>query len=233
MSAQTDCEMLSIEVMEAYAEKYNLSGSKVAELFHKNQVLEKMLIQHEYLHQVSFEEVLEFVENAIADESRELVVYHGTCSEFENVDLSKSHNRRDFGKGFYTTILQSQSKEWAYRLSLREKKNDYYVYEFVFEEVPALNVKRFDRLNEEWLEFIKINRSKGGLQHDYDVVIGPVADDNTMETVQLYMANILTATEAVERLRYNNVNNQVSFHTEKALQYLKLVGRSSYARKDI
>lgn len=233
MSAQTDCEMLSIEVMEAYAEKYNLSGSKVAELFHKNQVLEKMLIQHEYLHQVSFEEVLEFVENAIADESRELVVYHGTCSEFEKVDLSKSHNRRDFGKGFYTTILQSQSKEWAYRLSLREKKNDYYVYEFVFEEVPALNVKRFDRLNEEWLEFIKINRSKGGLQHDYDVVIGPVADDNTMETVQLYMANILTATEAVERLRYNNVNNQVSFHTEKALQYLKLVRRSSYARKDI
>lgn len=53
MSAQTDCEMLSIEVMEAYAGKYNLSGSKVAELFYKNQVLEKMLIQHEYLHQVS------------------------------------------------------------------------------------------------------------------------------------------------------------------------------------
>ena len=119
------------------------------------------------------------------------------------------------------------------RLSLREKQNDYYVYEFLFEEVPALKVKRFDRLNDEWLEFIKKNRSKGGLQHDYDVVIGPVADDNTMETVQLYMENILTAEEAVERLRYNKVNNQVSFHTEKALQYVKLVRRVSYARKDI
>ena len=75
MSAQTDCEMLSIEVMEAYAGKYNLSGNKVVELFQKNQVFEKMLIQHEYLHQVSFEEVMEFVENAIADDSRELVVY--------------------------------------------------------------------------------------------------------------------------------------------------------------
>lgn len=71
------------------------------------------------------------------------------------------------------------------------------------------------------------------MQHDYDVVIGPVADDNTMETVQLYMANILTAEEAVERLRYNKVNNQVSFHTERALQYVKLVRRVSYARKDI
>ena len=47
MSAQTDCEMLSIEVMEAYAGKYNLSGNKVVELFQKNQVFEKMLIQHE------------------------------------------------------------------------------------------------------------------------------------------------------------------------------------------
>ncbi len=65
----------------------------------------------------------------------------------------------------------------------------------------------------------------------------PGLDTYTMpdkkETVQLYMANILTAEEAVERLRYNKVNNQVSFHTEKALQYVKLVRRVSYARKDI
>ena len=158
---------------------------------------------------------------------------YGTCFEFEKIDLNKSHNRRDFGKGFYTTVLRLQSKEWAYRLSLREKKDKYYVYEFLFEEESALKVKRFDTLNEEWLEFIKLNRSEGGLQHDYDVVIGPVADDNTMETVQLYIASILTAHEAVERLRYNQVNNQVSFHTEKALKCLKLVRRSSYARENI
>lgn len=233
MSAQADCEMLSVEVMEMYADKNKLSGDEVAELFHKNQVFEKMLIQHEYLHQISFEEVMEFVEKVIAEDSRELILYHGTCSEFSKVDLNKSHNRRDFGKGFYTTILQTQSQEWAYRLSLREKKSKYYVYELLFEEVSALKVKRFDTLNEEWLEFIKLNRSKGGLQHDYDVVIGPVADDNTMETVQLYIANILTATEAVERLRYSKVNNQVSFHTQKALRYLKMVRRSFYARENI
>ena len=137
MSVQTDCEMLSVEAMEAYARKYNLSGNEVAKLFHKNQVFENMLIQHEYLHQVNFEEIMEFVENVIADDSRELVVYHGSCFNFEKIDLSKSHNRRDFGKGFYTTILQAQSKEWAYRLSLREKKKEYYVYEFLFEEVPT------------------------------------------------------------------------------------------------
>lgn len=74
------------------------------------------MIQHEYLHQISFEEVLEYVEKIIMEGSKELVVYHGSCYEFENIALNKSHNRRDFGKDFYTTVLQSQSKEWGYRL---------------------------------------------------------------------------------------------------------------------
>ena len=130
--------------------------------------------------------------------------------------------------GFYTTILENQAREWAYRLSLREKKQKYYVYQYSFDEDSTLSIKRFDGLTEEWLEFIKENRSKGGLQHSYDVVIGPVADDNTMETVQLYISGILSAKEAVERLRYSNVNNQVSFHTEKAVKYLKEIRRECY-----
>lgn len=80
----------------------------------------------------------------------------------------------------------------------------------------------------EWLEFIKINRSEGGLQHNYDIVIGPVADDNTMETVQLYISGILNVKEAIERLRYSKVNNQVSFHSEAGLQCLKLLRRERY-----
>ena len=60
-----------------------------------------------------------------------------------------------------------------------------------------------------------------------------VQTDCEMLSVQLYIANILTASEAVERLRYNKVNNQVSFHTENALQYLQLVRRTSYARNDL
>lgn len=65
----------------------------------------------------------------------------------------------------------------------------------------------------------------GDIQHHYDVVIGPVADDNTMETVQLYLSDILSVDEAVTRLRYNKVNNQVSFHTPLALEHLILESR--------
>ena len=136
------------------------------------------------------------------------------------MDLSKSHNRRDFGRGFYCTVLEKQAKEWAHRLYIRNYTGGEYVYQYVFHQTDNLKIKRFTALDAEWLDFIKENRIRGGVQHTYDVVIGPVADDNTMETIQLYISNILTSAEAVERLRYNKVNNQVSFHTEKALKHL-------------
>lgn len=228
MSIQSDIEILSIQTMEQYAENNNMDIEDAMQLFYKHQIFEKIILQHEYLHQISFEEVMEFVEKALFDESKELVLYHGTAADFERISLRKSHNRRDFGIGFYTTILEKQAKEWGYRLSLREKKKQYYVYQYIFRESDNLRVKRFNALDKEWLEFIKENRSKGGLQHYYDVVIGPVADDNTMETIQLYLTGILTANEAVERLKYNQVNNQVSFHTEKALRSLQFIRRERY-----
>lgn len=228
MSVQSDIEILSIQAMEAFARENHISGEEVMGIFQRYQVFEKIMIQHEYLHQVSFKEVMEYIEQIIREDSHRLTVFHGTVKLFEDIDLKKSHNRRDFGMGFYTTVLESQAKEWAYRLSLREKVNRYYVYQYTFYENEQIRIKRFESLNKEWLEFIKQNRSEGGLQHGYDVVIGPVADDNTMEAIQLYIANVLTANEAIERLRYNKVNNQISFHTETALKSLKMVRRASY-----
>ncbi len=228
ISVQSDVEILSVQAVEYYANKNHMTGMETIELFHKYQVFEKILLQHEYLHQISFSEVMEFVDKIIEEDSHRLILFHGTTKYFDEIDLAKSHNRRDFGMGFYTTVLENQAKEWAYRLSLREKCARYYVYQYSFEENSTLKIKRFDGLTEEWLEFIKENRSKGGLQHEYDVVIGPVADDNTMETIQLYISGILNAKEAVERLRYNKVNNQISFHTERALGQLKQIRRQCY-----
>lgn len=228
MSIRTDVELLSIEAMEEYASQNHLSGTEVMDLFHRYQIFEKMISQHEYLHQISLEEVIDYIDQIIKEDTHRLVLFHGTTKFFESVDLGKSYNRRDFGTGFYTTILESQAKEWAHRLSLREKCKHYFVYRYSFVESENLKIKRFDGLTVEWLDFIKNNRSLGGLQHEYDVVIGPVADDNTMETVQLFISGVLTDKEAIKRLEYNKVNNQVSFHTERAVEQLELLRRERY-----
>ena len=177
------------------------------------------------LHQLDMEETFQYVEEIIKENALELVLYHGSNIAFDEIDLGKSHNRRDFGRGFYCTVLESQAEEWAKRLYLRSHKGGRYVYRYLFRQTEDLKIKHFAALDREWLEFIKENRTKGGIQHAYDVVVGPVADDNTMETVQLYLSGILKAEEAVERLRYNKVNNQVSFHTPLALEHLTLESR--------
>ena len=83
MSIQSDIEMLSIQIMESYAARNNLSPREVNDKFHKHQIFEKIILQHEYLHQISFEEVMEFVEKSLQDAANELLLYYGTVAEFE------------------------------------------------------------------------------------------------------------------------------------------------------
>lgn len=100
MSIQSDVELLSVRAMEVYAKKNHMPTSEVIELFHKYQVFEKIILQHEYLHQVDFEEVMEYVEKVIEEDLHKLTVFHGTIARFDKIDLTKFHNRRDFGMGF-------------------------------------------------------------------------------------------------------------------------------------
>lgn len=156
---------------------------------------------------------------------KKIIVYHGTSFLFDAIDLTRSKNKRDFGQGFYTTTIQAQAEAWAKNIALRNKSTAAYVYVYEFTLSDELDCKVFDGLTAEWLEFIKVNRSLGGIQHGYDVVIGPVADDNTMLTVNRYMNGTYTTEEALQRLAYYKVNDQVCLNTEKAVNYIKLVRR--------
>ena len=127
MSIQSDVEILSVQAVEYYAQKHHLSEGDVFDLFCKHQVFEKILIQHETLHQLDMEETFQYVEEIIKENAPELVLYHGSNIAFDEIDLGKSHNRRDFGRGFYCTVLESQAEEWAKRLYLRSHKGGRYV----------------------------------------------------------------------------------------------------------
>lgn len=78
MSMQSDIEMLSVQTMEAYASRNKLVTKEVNQIFHKHQVFEKIVLQHEYLHQVSFDEVMEFIDKVIAETTNEFILFHGT-----------------------------------------------------------------------------------------------------------------------------------------------------------
>lgn len=220
MSVQSDCTWLYYMVAYEYAEKHNLSDKSVIQDFEKYQIMEKLISQHEYLHQVAFCYVEEYIEECMAKKSPEIVVYHGTIEDFKNIDISRSNNNRDFGKGFYTTVIETQAKNWGKNLATRFRKKEYFVKEYSFMKIEGLRIKKFAKIDREWLDMVASNRKKGGIQHDYDVVSGPVADDNTMQTVQRYVEGLITAEDALKKLEYSSISNQISFHTEKALESL-------------
>lgn len=149
-----------------------------------------------------------------------MILFHGTNKHFDAIDLSTSKDKRDFGKGFYTTTIYEQAEKWAKNQLVRYGGDGSFVKEYEFNTDKNLKMKIFSEMNGEWLEFVKKCRTEGGTPHDYDIIQGPVANDNTMRTIALYISGIYTTEQAIEQLKYFDVNDQISFHTEKALRCL-------------
>lgn len=149
-----------------------------------------------------------------------MILYHGTCYKFLQIDFSKSKDKRDFGKGFYTTTIFEQAEKWAKNQFIRYGGDGSFVKEYEYTETQNLKTKVFKSMDLEWLEFIKKCRTEGGTPHNYDIIQGPVANDNTMRTIALYISGIYTAEQAIEQLQYFKVNDQISFHSEAALKCL-------------
>ena len=150
-----------------------------------------------------------------------MILYHGTNTVFSKIDLSRSKDKRDFGKGFYTTTIYEQAEKWAKNQFIRYGGDGSFVKIFEYETINELKMLEFKAMNKEWLEFVKENRTKGGIAHNYDIVKGPVANDNTMRTIALYISGIYTTEQAIEQLSFFKVNDQISFHTQKALSLLQ------------
>jgi len=159
-----------------------------------------------------------------------ITLFHGSNQEFECVNLEKSKDKRDFGRGFYMTTLREQAARWAQNMFIRHGGLGRYVYEFSLVISPDLRVKRFEGLDFDWLDMVKRNRINGGIQHDYDVVWGPVADDETMRTLALFIAGIYTDDIALRQLSFNKPSDQVSIHTTQALTQLQMKRRDYHGK---
>lgn len=124
-------------------------------------------------------------------------LYHGTVSEITKIDVTKGRGNKDFGKGFYMAVSKVQAvgmmhkkyKE-AVRRSRNQKSDEYverlYEIQIDVESIKELAVKCFETADAEWLDFILMCREQGGVPHNYDLVIGPTADDDTMLCLKAY-----------------------------------------------
>ena len=75
-----------------------------------------------------------------------------------------------------------------------------------------------------FLDFVSENRSGNYSRDNYDVIYGPVANDDVYTTFTLYQSGVLTKEQTLDALKVKKLYNQMVFASEKALSYLKFIG---------
>lgn len=146
----------------------------------------------------------------------------------EQPDLSHSKPFKDFGRGFYLSSVREQAEERAQQMTDILQEGSPCVSVFEWDEEAARNaglrIKVFDDYCAEWAEFILHNRDRMRQHpvHDFDIVIGPIADDGVTYQLRRYTEGDLSMQRLIEELKYSKgLTVQYYFGTERALSYLR------------
>jgi len=173
-----------------------------------------------------------------------ITLYHGTTHDFTGIDVGRGKPFKDFGQGFYLTAVRNHAMNLAWRnrrieenrlaMSGDKRKLSIYLYTYEFDPQRAdkLNVKRFDTANREWLKFVVANRASRTRQHNFDIVIGPTANDDTRTSIRAVTSaangailNDTALNLLLELLEPDNLPTQYFFGTGEAVKLLEFKGR--------
>jgi hypothetical protein len=153
-----------------------------------------------------------------------MILYHGSNVIVENPKLIIQNRFLDFGDGFYTTENQTQALSFAEKVYRRKKEGVPIVSIYQIDEKLAFetcNVLRFSAPNESWLDFVYENRTGMYQGEVFELISGPVANDDVYETFNLYASGVLNKEDTLKRLKVKTLYNQLVFTSQKALSFLQ------------
>lgn len=134
----------------------------------------------------------------------EMIVYHGSKDYVEKPEIRIQKYNKDFYFGFYCTLFPEQAKRWATRFTGIGILNE---YKYIPNE--NMNIKKFETMTEEWLDFIVACRT--GNSHEYDIVEGPMADDTIFNYVQNYVDGKISREAFWSLAKFKHPTHQISF----------------------
>lgn len=145
-----------------------------------------------------------------------MTVYHGGYMAVKQPEIRKGCNTKNFGTGFYCTVIKEQAQRWARRYDTKVVS----IYEVRLR--PTLKIKEFKDMTNEWLNFIIACRS--GIPHDFDIVIGAMADDQIYNYISDYMEGTITREQFWVMAKFKYPTHQINFCTQEALKCLQYRG---------
>ncbi|MBO5005701.1 MAG: DUF3990 domain-containing protein [Clostridia bacterium] len=144
------------------------------------------------------------------------IVYHGSYCRVDVPKIMQGKYTKDFGTGFYCTILEEQAEKWARKYSTPV------INQYEYDENSSLKIKEFVVMTEEWLDFIIKCRNEE--KNNYDIVIGAMADDQVYNYITDLMDGIITREAFWELDKFRHPTHQIAFCTESSLSCLKYIG---------
>lgn len=150
-------------------------------------------------------------------------LYHSSNTSVERPDTIHSRDYLDFGKGFYLTSLPDQAVKYAQRFIRRNQKAWINSYEFIYDPTKW-KVLQFEAYDKAWLDFVSKCRA-GEDDTDFDIIIGGIANDRVIQTLDRYFEGELSMEETLGLLIYEKPNNQYCIRSQKMLdECLKHIG---------
>lgn len=144
---------------------------------------------------------------------KEVVLYHGSNVAVAQPQILVSGFYKDFGYGLYCTKLEKQARKWALT---KQGSHIVSIYKYIPNE--QLKVLSFPEMTDQWLDFVVDCRR--GIQHDYDVIEGPMADDQIWDYVEDFMEGSITREAFWILAKFKYPTHQIVFCTQKALEAL-------------
>lgn len=152
------------------------------------------------------------------------IVYHGSYVAVEEPKIIQGRFAKDFGEGFYCTLLEKQAIRWA------NKYDTPVVSKYEYEAVEGLDILNFETMTDEWLDFITDCRS--GKTHSYDIVIGAMADDQIYNYVSDFVAGVINREQFWALAKFKYPTHQICFCKDKALKSLTFLSSEDCAYED-
>ena len=144
-----------------------------------------------------------------------MVVYHGSNVEIKEPKIITGRNTKDFGAGFYCTVIKEQAERWAKRYASPVVNT----YSLLIDE--KLDILECKEMTDEWLDFIIDCRS--GKPHSHDIVIGAMANDQIYNYIADYIDGVITREQFWVLAKFKYPTHQITFCTQQALKCITFI----------
>lgn len=141
-------------------------------------------------------------------------LYHGSEQIIKFPGIKKTRYTKDFSWGFYCVNNYGKMCQWVKN---KYEKSVVNVYSYI--ENPQLNIKKFDKISYEWLEFVL--RCRSGKIHGYDIVEGPIMDNDIWSFITDHLGGYVDKEIFEKYVKFKHPTYQISFHSIRALECLK------------